>query len=71
MEQNNTVKGKREKSTKSKHASSEKRHAFPRKKPYILALFVMAFAAIAFLLVLIIADLLPPDLTVIDRKSVV
>lgn len=65
MEQNNTVKGKREKSTKSKHASSEKRHAFPRKKPYILALFVMAFAAIAFLLVLIIADLLPPDLTVI------
>ena len=71
MEQNNTEKGKREKSTKSKHASTEKRRAFPRKKPYILALFVMAFAAIAFLLVLIIADLLPPDLTVILSVVVV
>lgn len=43
----------------------EKRRAFPRKKPYIVVWLLMALAAAGFLVMLIIADLLPPDLTII------
>ena len=44
---------------------TEKRKAFPRKKPYIVALLIMGLATAAFLGVLILANILPPDLTVI------
>lgn len=49
----------------AKHKLPEKRRAFPRKKPYIAALLLMAVAAIAFLVMLILANLLPSDLTII------
>lgn len=54
-----------------RHEMTEKRRAFPRKKPYIIALLVMAVAAIAFLLMMLVADILPPDLTVIITFGVV
>jgi LCP family protein required for cell wall assembly len=53
------------KAKKSKHGIPEKRKAFPRKPGYIVALLILALVTAAFLGVLIIADMLPPDLTVI------
>lgn len=48
-----------------------KRRAFPRKPAYIIGILLLALAAIAFLGMLIIADLLPPDLTIIVAVAVV
>lgn len=48
-----------------------KRRAFPRKPVYIIAILLMAVAAIVFLGMMIIADLLPPDLTIIVSVVVV
>lgn len=48
-----------------------KRRAFPRKPAYIIGILLLAIAAIAFLGMLIIADLLPPDLTIIVAVAVV
>lgn len=59
------------KEKRKKHASDEKRRAFPRRKGYIIALLVMAVATIAFLAMLIVANLLPPDLTVLLAVIVV
>lgn len=42
-----------------------KRRAFPRKPVYIIGILLMALAAIGFLVMMILADLLPPDLTII------
>lgn len=52
---------------KAKHvsASLEKRRAFPRRKPYIVALLLMGVAAIGFLAMLIVLNTFPPDLTII------
>lgn len=47
-----------------------KRHAFPRKVPYIIALLIMGLAVAAFLVMLILADILPPDLTIIITVAV-
>ena len=55
---------------KSKHVTNEKRRAFPRRTGYIIALLILALVTIAFLVVLIIADILPPDLTVILSLAV-
>ena len=49
----------------NKHAVNEKRHAFPRKPAYIAALVVMGLVTVAFFVMLILADLLPSDLTII------
>lgn len=56
---------------RKKHAMDEERKPYPRKKPYIIALIIMALAAIAFLVMLIVANILPPDLTVILALIVV
>lgn len=48
-----------------------KRRAFPRKPAYIIGILLLAIAAIAFLGMLIVADLLPPDLTIIVAVAVV
>ena len=48
-----------------KHGRPMKRRAFPRKPAYIIGILLMAAAAIAFLVMLIFADLLPSDLTII------
>ena len=53
------------KKNKNKHGVTEKRRAFPRKPGYIVTLLVLAAVTVAFLAVLIIADMLPADLTVI------
>jgi hypothetical protein len=52
------------KKAKGKHVMSEKRRAFPRKPFYIIAILLMGLVAIAFLGMLILADLLPSDLTI-------
>lgn len=49
----------------AKHGIPEKRRAFPRKPGYVIALLVLAVATAVFLSMLIVADLLPQDLTVI------
>lgn len=54
-----------------KHGRPMKRRAFPRKPAYIIGILLLALAAIAFLGMLIIADLLPPDLTIIVAVAVV
>ena len=61
----------RAKAKRNKHASNEKRKAFPRKPGYIAALLILAVVTVAFLVVLIIADMLPPDLTVILAIGVI
>ena len=48
-----------------------KRRAFPRKPIYIIGILLLALAAIAFLGMMTIADLLPPDLTIIVSVVVV
>ena len=48
-----------------------KRRAFPRKPAYIIGILLLALAAIAFLGMMTIADLLPPDLTIIVSVVVV
>lgn len=48
-----------------------KRRAFPRKPVYIIAILLMAVAAIVFLGMMIIANLLPSDLTIIVSVIVV
>ena len=48
-----------------KHGKPMKRRAFPRKPVYIIAVLLMGIAAIAFLVMTILADLLPSDLTII------
>ncbi len=52
------------KKAKGKHVMSEKRRAFPRKPFYIIAILLMGLVAVAFLGMLILADLLPSDLTI-------
>ena len=64
-------KGKREKSKNPKHEPEQKRRAFPRKPGYIVAILLLALAAIAFLVMLIVADILPSDLTIILSLVVV
>ena len=49
----------------AKHRLEKKRRVLPRKKGYIAALLLMALATAGFLAILIITDMLPPDLTVI------
>lgn len=59
-------------SEKNKHAAlQEKRRAFPRKPGYIAALVIMGIVAVAFFAMLILADLLPSDLTIILSAIVV
>ncbi|MCQ2564122.1 MAG: LCP family protein [Mogibacterium sp.] len=58
-------------SEKKKHALDEKRRAFPRKPAYIAALVVMGLVTVAFFIMLILADLLPPDLTIIISMIVI
>lgn len=55
----------KEKPNKSKHAQNSKRRFFPSRKPYVIALLIMAAVTIGFFCILIIADILPSDLTVI------
>lgn len=50
---------------------TEKRRAFPRRTPYAIALIIMALGAVAFLLVLIVSNMLPGDLTIILSLVVV
>lgn len=79
LENANETTAKREKK-KNKHVKydangkpvlQQKRRAFPRKTPYAIAVILMALAAIAFLVVLIISDMLPGDLTIIVSLIVV
>lgn len=63
-------KKKKEKGS-SKHVSNEKRRAFPRKPAYIVAILLMGLVTIAFLVMLILADLLPSDLTIILTVMVI
>ena len=66
MGNNRETKAKREKKVPTdKHGRPMKRRAFPRKPAYIIGILLMAAAAIAFLVMLIFADLLPSDLTII------
>lgn len=58
------------KAKKNKHVMTQKRRAFPRKPGYIIALLILAAVTVAFLVVLIIADMLPPDLTIILAAGV-
>ena len=58
-------KGKTKKTSEKKHAAQHKVRIFPRKIPYVTALFLMALLTIAFLLMLIVTDILPSDVTVI------
>lgn len=51
--------------TAAKHGRYHKRRLFPRKSGYIIALMILTLADIGFLSMLIVADLLPPDLTII------
>ena len=69
---NTETKAKKEKKEKKektvptdKHGRPMKRRAFPRKPVYIVAVLLMGIATIVFLAMLILADLLPPDLTII------
>lgn len=63
---NKETKAKREKKVPlDKHGKPMKRRAFPRKPVYIIAVLLMGIAAIAFLVMTILADLLPSDLTII------
>lgn len=48
-----------------KHATNQKRRAFPRKNGYVAALLILALVTAAFFVIIIVADLLPSDLTVI------
>ena len=68
----NETKAKRKKKVPvDKHGRPLKRRAFPRKPAYIIGIILLAVAGIAFLWMLIIADLLPPDLTIILAVTVV
>lgn len=58
----NTEKKRKE---KSKHESQQKRRAFPRKPVYIVGILLMALLTGAFLVMLILTDMLPSDLSVI------
>lgn len=49
----------------AKHGTNEKKRIFPRKPAYIIAIILMALAAIAFFVMMILADILPSDLTII------
>lgn len=69
---NTETKAKREKKVpRDKHGRVMKRRAFPRKPVYIIAILLMAVAAIVFLGMMILADLLPSDLTIIVSLVVV
>lgn len=57
--------GADKRAAKHSPASSQKRRAFPRKKPYIVALLLMGVAAIGFLVMLIVLNTFPPDLTIL------
>ena len=59
------------KAKKKKHAMNEKRRAFPRKPGYIIALLIIAAVTAVFLAELIVADMLPADLTVILSVGVI
>ncbi len=65
MENLNNEQNSKNNKKNTKHGVQEKKRAFPRKPLYILAILMMAFAAIAFLVMIILADLLPSDLTII------
>ena len=69
---NTETKAKREKKMPvDKPGRVMKRRAFPRKPVYIIAILLMAVAAIVFLGMMIIANLLPSDLTIIVSVIVV
>lgn len=63
MSSNNEKAEKKKKN--GKHRSDEKRRIFPRKPVYIIAIMLMALLTGAFLVMLILTDILPPDITVI------
>lgn len=68
----NEKKAKKEKKVPvDKYGRPMKRRAFPRKPAYIIGIILLAVAGIAFLWMLIVADLLPPDLTIILAATVV
>ena len=62
MSNNTETKAKK---NKRRQTPDQKRRAFPRKIPYITAILVMALLTGAFLTMLILADILPSDVTVI------
>ena len=49
----------------AKRMMKQKRRAFPRKKGYIAALLLLGLVTAGFFVMLILADLLPSDITVI------
>ena len=65
MSQNQNTKG-----AGGKHGKSERIRLFPRKPFYIIAFIILALAAAGFLAMLIIADMLPSDLTIILAVSI-
>ena len=60
----NTENKKTKKKASGKHTPAQKRRAFPRKPAYIIALLLLAIVTGAFFIMLILADLLPSDLTI-------
>ena len=66
-----TKEKEKKKKASGKHATDQKRKAFPRKPGYIVALLLLALVTAAFFVMLILADLLPSDLTVILTVIVV
>ena len=63
MSNNNEPVEKKKKT--GKHQMNEKRTVFPRKPGYMIAILLMALLTGAFLVMLILTDVLPPDVTVI------
>jgi len=49
----------------NKHGSPLKRRLFPSKKPYVIGLVIMGIVTICLLLMMIVMDILPADLTII------
>lgn len=66
-----SIRYKADAAKRGKHGAAERRRAFPRKKPYIAAIFVMAIAAIAMLIMIILIDVLPPDLAIIASVLII
>lgn len=66
MEKDKEKKKRRKKEAEAgKHGVNDKKSVFPRKPAYMIAIMLMGVAAIAFFAMMIIADILPPDLTII------
>ena len=68
---NKTDNSRHGKAGSAKHQMPQKRRAFPRKPGYVIALLLMGIATAAFLVMLILANILPPDLTIIVSVAVV